>query len=276
MDFMTNLTSTTPARRPRGAGLPGWSGRAWFVTAAAGQLAFVAFILAFYGPSTLSGDFAAWNEKPLIDGHIEGDRAGNFMFAAHVFLAAIMTTAGLMQLTPQIRMRAPAFHRFTGRVFLITACILALGGLWLGWIRETRLSMVSLYAISFNALLILAFAAFTLYYAIRRQIAAHQRWAMRLFMVANGVWFLRIAIMAWVILARGPVGMNRTLSGPMDIVMVFGCYLIPLALYELYRSASGSSNMTFRIAVALLVFIAAGVTAVGVFGTVAFMWFPYV
>lgn len=272
---MTDLTSPLKDRRLGGDGLLAWSARAWFLTAVVGQLAFVGFILAFYGVSTLFGDFAAWNEKPMIDGHIEGDRTGNAMFAVHVLLASVMTTAGLMQLTPQIRNRAPTLHRFTGRVFLVTACILAVGGLWLGWVRETRLSMVSLYALSINALLILAFSAFTIRHAIRRQIATHQIWAMRLFMVANGVWFLRVGMMAWVIIAQGPVGMNGALSGPMDVVLVFGCYLIPLALYELYRSASASAHVPIKVAVAGLVGVATAVTALGVFGTVAFMWSPY-
>ena len=273
---MADITSPLKNRKLRGRGLLAWSARAWFLTAVVGQMAFVAFILAFYGLSTLSGDIAAWNEKPLIDGHIEGDQTGNAMFAVHVLLASVMTTAGLMQLTPQIRKRAPTLHRLTGRVFLVTACILAVGGLWLGWVRETRLSMVSLYAISINGLLILAFAALTLRHAVRREIAAHQVWAMRLFMVASGVWFLRIGIMAWAIIAQGPVGMNRTLSGPMDVVLVIGCYLIPLAIYELYRSASVSSNLPIRAAVAALVLAATAVTALGVFGTVAFMWLPYI
>lgn len=272
---MTDFVSTLPTRRVRGDRLLQWSGRAWFATAAVGQLAFIAFIVAFYWVSTLSGDFASWNEKPLIDGHIEGDGTGNAMFAVHAVLAAIMTLAGLIQLTPQLRSWSPKLHRYSGRIFLVTACILALGGLWLGWVRETRLSMISGYAISINALLILAFAAFTIRHAVRREIDIHQRWAMRLFMVASGVWFMRIAMMAWMIIAQGPVGMNRTLSGPTDVVIVFGCYLVPLGMYELYRQAGLASSSAVKVAVAALVFVATGVTAIGVFGTVAFMWLPY-
>ena len=252
-----------------------WSGRTWFVIAAVGQLAFIAFILGFYGPTLVSGDFASWNEKPLIDGHIEGDTAGNLMFAAHVTMAAVMTLSGLMQLTPQIRSRAPALHRASGRVFLVMACLLALGGLWLVIVRGTQLSAISAVATSLDAVLILVFAAMTVRYALQRKIAVHQVWAMRLFMVANGVWFMRIMMMAWIIIAQGPVGMNRTLSGPTDIVISFGCFLIPLAIYELYRLAKHSRSATTKTAAAGLVFVSAGVTAIGVFGTVAFMWLPY-
>ncbi|MEM6666584.1 MAG: DUF2306 domain-containing protein [Pseudomonadota bacterium] len=272
---MTDLTSSTFKLPVRADQLLAWSGRSWFAIAAIGQIAFIVFILSFYGPSTFSGNFAAWNDKPLIDGHIEGDAGGNAMFAGHVMLAAVMALAGLMQLTPQIRRRAPAFHRATGRVFLVTACTLALGGFWLVFVRGTQLSMISAIATSVDAALILICAGMTVRYAMQRKIAVHEVWAMRLFMVAHGVWFMRIMMMAWIILAGGPVGMNRTLSGPTDMVIAFGCYLIPPAIYELYRRARASRSASVKTATAGLVFVSAGVTAIGVFGTVAFMWLPY-
>ncbi len=272
---MTHISSPIDAPATTSDALLRWSGGAWFVTAAVGQLAFIGFILGFYGVKTLSGDLAGWNDKPLIDGYIEGDTAGNSMFAAHALMAAVMTLTGLMQLTPQLRRRAPERHPASGRLFLVTAGALAAGGLWVGVVGGGYLSVVSLAALALNAVLILAFAPIALHFAMRREIDTHRRWAMRLFMVASGVWFLRIFMMAWIIIAQGPVGMNRTLSGPMDVVMVFGCYLIPLAFLELYRNAQESRSSALKIAIALLVLVATGVTAAGVFGTVAFMWGPY-
>ena len=71
------------------AGALRWAGILWFLVAAIGQAAFVGFILAFYGTRTAAGNYAGWNDKPLIDGYVAGDAAGNFIFAAHVLLAAI-------------------------------------------------------------------------------------------------------------------------------------------------------------------------------------------
>lgn len=264
-----------PATHQVATSLLQWSGRVWFTVAAIGQLAFIGFILSFYGSSTLMGDFAAWNEKPLIDGHIEGDHPGNAMFAGHVLLAALMTLAGLFQLTPAIRGRFPGFHRLSGRVFLVTVCILALGGLWLVWIRGTYLSVQAAIAVSLNGILILAFAAMTIRFAMARQIDAHRRWALRLFMVASGVWFLRLGMMAWMILAGGPVGMNRTMSGPADLVITFGCYLIPLAILECYLAAQRSRSRPVVYGALALVAVGTCVTALGVLGAVAFMWAPF-
>lgn len=262
-------SSTLPARLLR------WSGVGWFCVAAVGQLAFIGFILAFYGVRTVTGRFADWNDKPLIKGYVGGDDLGNVVFAAHVLLAAVLTLAGLMQLIPGLRRTRPRLHRWTGRLFLFLAAVGALSGVWLTVVRETYLSPISGAAILLDAVLILIFGGMALTRALQRRFEAHRVWAMRTFMVVSGVWFLRVGLMGWVLVNRGPVGMNDTMSGPADIVMAFGSYLIPLALLELYLAATRSRHAAPKLLAALLVGAAALFTAVGVFGTVALMWGPY-
>ena len=99
---------------------------------------------------------------------------------------------------------------------------------------------------------------------------------MRTFMVVSGVWFLRVGLMGWVVLNQGPVGMNKTMSGPADIVLTFGSYLIPLVLLELWFAAQRSRAALAKLAAAAVMVVAALYTAVGVFGTVVLMWAPYV
>ena len=79
------------------------TGIAWFCVAATGQIAFIIFIASYYGVRTATGNYAGWNDKSLIKGHVPGDDAGNLMFALHVLLAALMTLTGLIQLVPSIR-----------------------------------------------------------------------------------------------------------------------------------------------------------------------------
>lgn len=252
-----------------------WAGIAWFLVAAFGQAAFIWFILVFYGTRTVAGNFAGWNDKPLIDGYIAGDQAGNLVFAAHVLLASVLTFAGLMQLVAPLRRAFPTWHRWTGRTFLVVACFMALSGAWLTLVRGTSLSAVSSAAILLDGLLILAFAWLAWRNAVKRRIERHRIWAMRTFMVVSGVWFLRVGLMGWVIVNQGPVGMTGTLSGPADIVLTFGSYLIPLALLELYFRAGRSVRAAPKILTAALVYAAAAFTAIGVFGTIALMWGPY-
>jgi hypothetical protein len=197
------------------------------------------------------------------------------MFAIHVLLAAVVTLGGLFQLVPALRRRAPALHRWNGRLFFVVAYVMALGGLWLTWGRSTYLSLISAVSVSLNGVLILVFATLAWRSAQKRQIAAHRRWALRAFLAVNGVWFLRVGIMAWVLASGGGLGMNRSLSGPADIVLQFGSYLIPLAALEAYlRAERGESRATRRRIGALLVALTI-VTAVGIAGAVAFMWGPY-
>jgi hypothetical protein len=252
-----------------------WAGILWFVVAAIGQAAFVGFILAFYGTRTVAGNYAGWNDKPLIDGYISGDQTGNFVFAAHVLLASLVTLAGLMQLVPAIRRAFPALHRWSGRTFLVVAGFMALSGFWLTLVRGTSLSDVSSAAIVIDGLLILIFGALAWRHAVKRRFDQHRVWAMRTFMAVSGVWFLRIGIMGWVLVNQGPVGMSGTLSGPADIVLVFSSYLIPLGLLELYFRAGRSAHAAPKLLTAALVLFAAAFTAIGVFGTIALMWGPY-
>lgn len=274
-DIMSSIFSPAPVEGVAARILRG-SGVVWYLVAAIGQAAFIGFILAFYGARTVAGNFAGWNDKPLIDGYIAGDQTGNFVFAAHVLLASVMTLAGLMQLVPRLRRRFPTLHRWTGRTFLVLAGFMALSGFWLTLVRGTSLSAVSSVAIIIDGLLILFFGALAWRHAVKRRFEQHRMWAMRTFMAVSGVWFLRVGLMGWVVVNRGPVGMSGELSGPADIVLVFGSYLIPLAVLELYFWAGRSAHAAPKILTAALVFVAAGFTAIGVFGTIAFMWGPYI
>ncbi|WP_245531314.1 DUF2306 domain-containing protein [Asticcacaulis biprosthecium] len=265
---------TTPPSQLPGTRLLQRSGLIWYLTAAVGQLAFVWMIANHYGGHTLRGDYPGWNDKPIIKGYVEGDVAGNIMFAVHVLLAAVITVAGLMQLIPQIRKHVPALHRWTGRLFLVLAYIMALGGLWLGWVRGTRLSLNSDLAVTLNGILILIFASQAWRLAAARRIDEHRQWAMRTFIVVNGVWFLRIAIMAWAVLTRG-WGLDDKLGGPVGTVLTFGAYLIPLAVLELYFLAQRSRHTIVKRGVSALVLIMTVLMAVGIFGAIAFMWGPY-
>jgi len=241
------------------------SAAVWLVMAVAGQWVFAFYIGAFYGPSTLSGNLEAWNRnKNLTDGYVAGDAAGNFFFAAHVMLALVLTFGGALQLVPKIRSRAITFHRWNGRVFFVAAVLASLGGLYLQWVRGTGLraptGLVATLGTTFNGVLILAFTGLA-WRAVRgKDISAHQRWATRLFLVVNGVWFLRVGFRAWMVVTAGAVR-----AQPFFTFWSFGSYLVPLAVYELYlRGRTAAPPARFAIAVSLLgltLLMAAGIVS---------------
>lgn len=266
----------SPARRAILADPLGAAARLWCGVAVAGQAAFIGFILLFYGVRTATGNLAGWNDKPLIEGYVAGDRVGNGMFALHVLLASLVTLCGLVQLSPGMRRRWPALHRWSGRAFILAGGVAALSGAWLTLVRGSYLSTVSAAAVVLNGVLILAFAGLAWRAALQRRFEAHRRWALRTFMVISGVWFLRVGLMGWVLLNQGPRGMTDDMSGPADVVLTFGSYLIPLAVLEVYLRAQGSERRAAKIAAAAVVTAAAAFTAIGVMGTILVLWGPYV
>ena len=267
--------SFAPARSARRID---WLSRAatfCYLSIAAGQLLFTAFILFFYYPSSLSGDFAAWNTKPLIKGFVAGDTSGNLFFAAHVVMAAVITFSGLVQLVPAIRGRWPVLHRWNGRLYLVSALMLSLGGLWLTWGRGTWLNLTGAFGITLDALLILAFAAMAYRTARARRFVEHRRWALRLFAVASAVWFMRVGYMAWGI-ATGGAGIGRAMDGPFDLFLAFANSLLPLAVTELYLRVGARGTPRAKAGIAALLLLSGLVILIGSAGAWMMMWGPYI
>ncbi len=240
----------------------------WFAVAVTGQALFLFYIAAFYVPSTLSGNFATWAKNThLIKGYVPGDAAGNLAFGAHVLMAAVITFGGTVQLVPQIRARAPVVHRWIGRSFMTTAILASLVGLWMTWARGTGEGVAAI-GITLDAALILAFAALAWRAAVRREFAAHRRWAMRTFIVANGVWFLRLGFVVYG-MARSVAGDVLPSMGTFFEVWNFGAYLVPLVILELYFLAQAGGGPSARFAMAGVLAFSTLLMGVGIAGS----WF---
>lgn len=262
------LTERPGLKAGRGGALDA-AAKLWFAAAFAGQALFAIYILAAYVPTTLSGDFAAWNEnKMLMKGFVPGDTVGNLAFAAHVLLAAVVTFGGTLQLVPQIRARAPAVHRWIGRSFMTTAILASLVGLYMTWGRGTTDSLPNAIAISLDAVLILAFAGLAWRTAMQRDFVSHRKWAMRTFVVANAVWFLRLGVVTYGLLKK-PFGEAAPSMGEFFDAWNFGCYLVPLAILELYFLAKAKGGPSAQRAMAAGLVVTTAAMAIGIAGT----WF---
>lgn len=234
----------------------------WLATAIVGQALFAIYILGFYAVSIVTGDFAHWARNThLMKGYVPGDTAGNLAFAAHILMAAVVTVGGTLQLIPQVRARAPRLHRWTGRSFLVAAMAASLVGLMMTWGRGTTDSIPNAVAISLDGVLILAFGGLAWRTAMQRRFADHRRWAMRTFMVANGVWFLRLGVVAWGMICQ--VAGVKPHMGTFFDIWNFGAYLVPLAALELYflaqRGGPGLKAATAGGLVALTLLMALGI-----------------
>lgn len=248
----------------------------WFVTAVIGQWAFLYYIAAFYDAATLRGDFAAWSKNTfLLKGYVAGDTIGNLAFAAHVLLAAIVTFGGAMQLIPQIRARFITVHRWNGRLFLLTAFAAAVSGLFMIWVRGSRANFTAGLATSMDAMLIITFGALAWRSALARAIAHHRRWALRTYVVANAVWFQRVGIFGWMTFNHAAVGMTKHFDGWFDFTWAFGCFLLPLAVLELYLRVKDSAGPRGRYAMAAGILLLTAVMAFGSYSAYMFVWRPF-
>src|SRR6267143_728552 len=99
--------------------------RFWFVVTVTGQLMFAFAVASFFGVTALRGDFQGWS-RFISRGYVSGDTLGNFAVVLHVGSAVGIMLAGALQLIPQIRNRFPAFHRWDGRIYMLTAVSLSI------------------------------------------------------------------------------------------------------------------------------------------------------
>ncbi len=245
----------------------------WFVVAVIGQWLFVYYIIIHYGGTAISNDMETYS-KSTIAGHVKGDIVGNLVFGMHVLMAAIITLGGTLQLVPQIRERFIKLHRWNGRLFIITAIFMGIGGLYLVWIREATTTLLGSIAITINAALMILFSVLAWRTAKALRITEHRKWALRAFMMVNGVWFFRVGFMAWIVLNQGPLWSTESFNGPFDIVWAFANYLIPLGMLELYLWAQERSGKKGKYAVSIGLFSLTLIMAIGIFGAFMFMWKP--
>jgi hypothetical protein len=202
---------------------------------------------------------------------------GNFAVAMHVASAVIVMLAGAAQLIPQVRNRFPVFHRWNGRIYMLTACALGLAGLYMTWIRGSIGDLSQRLGGSLNAVLIWVCAAMALRYALGRDFKTHRRWALRLFLVASAAWFYRIAFFLILLIFQRPVGFDpATFIGPLPTTMGFAQYLFPLAILEIYLRAQDHPGALRRMATAGILFVLTLAMGAGIFAVGMAAWVPQV
>src|SRR5438105_1136700 len=110
--------------------------RLWYLTAVAGQLLFVVSVASFYTSAAVRRNFEAWN-RFMPDAYVRGATLGNVAAAVHLLAAVLIVFSGAIQLLPQVRRRAPALHRWNGRLYVLSAFAVSGAGLYVLWTRQS-------------------------------------------------------------------------------------------------------------------------------------------
>jgi hypothetical protein len=245
----------------------------WLLTAIMGQWLFAYYIMVFYGGNALQGDWDAWSNR-MIHGFIEGDWLGNLAVLIHISLAFVITFLGPLQLIPQVRTNFPTFHRYNGRVYILTAIVISVAAIYSIWSREAIISgIVGQIGTSLDGVLIIICAIMTVRFAMARKIDIHRRWALRLFIVVSGVWFFRVIRGFWVFVNDGSSpGSNGNLTGPFDLILNFAGYLVPLLILECYFRARDNGKSTQQFTMAVTIFMLTVAMAIGIYSAAHMFW----
>jgi len=248
--------------------------RSWFVVTLLSQLMFGFAVATFYGLTALRGDYHGWN---FTHGFVPGITKGNWSVVMHVSTAAVIMLSGAVQLIPQVRSRFPLFHRWNGRIYMLSAVALSGAGLYMHWVRGSVGDLPQHLGGTLNAVLIWAFAGLALRYAMARDFRTHRRWALRLFLVVSASWFFRLGFFLILMIYRRPVGFDpATFAGPLPTFMSFSQYLIPLAILEIYFWAQDRPGALRRLATAGLLFVCTLGMVAGTFAVTMAIWVPQV
>jgi uncharacterized membrane protein len=252
------------------------STRFWFGITVIGQAMFAFAVASFYGLSALRGDFHGWS-RFITHGHVPGDTMGNSAVVMHVASAVVVMLAGAVQLVPSVRDRFPVFHRWNGRIYMLTAVALSMAGLYMTWIRGSVGDLSQHLASSLGAILIWLCAGMALHYALAHDFRTHRRWALRLFLVASASWFLRLMLFLTLLVFQGPVGFDPSnFQGPLLTFLSYAQYLVPLGVLELYLLAKDRAGALGRMATAGVLFVLTLAMVGGIFAVTMAIWLPQV
>ena len=258
-----------PGHLPTGLNFFNCSIKFWFVVTFASQIVFASYMAMLYSKAAFLGETSVLHEGAIK----ETDFWGGVQLMAHLLLGAIITLSGPFQLIPAVRKNYPIFHKWNGRLYFVTAILISLGAIYLILTRGSTVSTVMIIGVVMNGLLILLCTILSWYYAVQKKIEIHRTWALRLFLVVGGTLYFRVIFILWMALTNG-VGHNESFTGPFDLFMGYGNYLIPLFILELYLRAEKSTKPKVRIAMGITLIVLSLAMLVGTTMTALFMWIP--
>lgn len=209
---------------------------------------FSVYIATFYGGAILAGTLEKdWNEVlPRL--YEPGAIAAATMIGMHFIAGSSVLLLGPLQFIPALRTRHPRLHRWTGRVYLVSALLAGIGGLAYLALKGAVGGIVMEIGFGlYGALTVLA-ALQAWRHAAARRLDLHRAWAIRLFALGIGSWLYRMYYGIW-LKGLGGAGHTGSFDGPFDMTMSFFFYLpnLLVAEYFIRRHAQPMSSAPRRV-----------------------------
>ncbi len=148
-----------------------------------------------------------------------------FRLITHISGGVIALTCGTLQLWTGLRQRAMNFHRWTGRVYLVSAAVGITGAFLMAAYSTPRGFGVALMSLATAWMVTtgIAWAAI-----LRSRVALHKEWMMRSYLVA-------FAFVTFRIITDLLPGLTSHLGSTRDDAstsVAWLCWVLPLAVYE--------------------------------------------
>jgi hypothetical protein len=232
-----NEPRTTAAERGLGGIALNWSAVALVVAVWTSAMIFGVYILIFFAGGLVTGDAARWNQS-LPDLFNPDNPVATLSIGIHFLVGGIILALGPIQLFARVREWAPRFHHWTGRLYITTTLIAAVGGLLFIALEGTLGGLPMDLGFGLFGVLMFWASIETYRHARARRIDRHRAWALRLFSLAIASWLYRMEYGFW-FLTVGELGHTSTFDGPFDIAMSFLFYLPNLAVVEIFLRTRG-------------------------------------
>jgi hypothetical protein len=231
------------------------------------------YILAFYAGALYSGEMVQWNE--VLPGlYQQGSLTPTTGIGIHFATGGIILLLGSIQMVEKIRLNYTAFHRWIGRLYLVSCILASVGGLTFIVLRGTIGGVVMDVGFSLYGVLMFAASIQTYRYAVSYEFELHRLWALRLYALAIGSWLYRMDYGFWIMLADGS-GHLKNFQGPFDYFMSFFFYLPNLLVADLFaRSRHYKAAPVVNFFSALVMILVTGFLLVGTYYFSKFYWVP--
>jgi hypothetical protein len=232
------------------------------------------YILGFYLFSFLVGNYENWNLGTLPGLYDRNNTKSTFGMGLHFAAGGLILVLGAIQLIEPLRIKYPAWHRWIGRIYVLSCLATAIGGIGFILFKGTVGGVFMDVGFGIYGLLMFISAVLTWKYAAARNLVKHREWALRLFILAIGSWLYRIETGILRLFFEN-LGHTSNFQGPIDIVMDFFFYVPNLILLEIYlKGKVNITNSTLNILLISLVWGCSILIALATYYFLRYSWIP--